>query len=296
MRSFLFIPGDSDRKQAKALASGSDALILDLEDSVAPSRKAAAREMTRAFLQSNAPLTRRPRLLVRINSLETPYWADDLTGVMAGRPDAILLPKPRNGEDVQRLSVALDHAEAKVGSTIGITRIFAIATEVPISVLSMASYVDSSARLEGLTWGAEDLGLEVGASANRRGDSTWTSPFQLARDMTLFTATSAKVQPIDTVFVNFRDLTGLEREAREAARDGFTGKMAIHPDQVATINAAFTPTAEAVSRAQAIIALFAANPGSGALNMDGHMVDIPHLRQSERILARAKLASKLAAG
>lgn len=292
MRSFLFIPGDSERKQAKAFAAGADALILDLEDSVAPSRKAAAREMTRAFLSAHAPNNSRPYLLVRINSLDTPYWGDDLAGVMTGKPDAILLPKPRTGEDVQRLSVALDHAEATAGIAVGSTRIFVIATEVPLSVLHMSSYVDCSARLEGLTWGAEDLGAEIGAATNRRPDGAWTTPFQLARDLTLFTATAAKVLPIDTVFVNFRDLAGLERECLEAARDGFTGKMAIHPDQVAVINAAFTPSQTEIARAEQILALFADNPGSGALSLDGQMIDIPHFRHAERTMARAKLAKR----
>jgi citrate lyase subunit beta / citryl-CoA lyase len=290
MRSLLFIPGDSDRKQAKAMATGADALILDLEDSVAPSRKVAAREMTLAFLSAHVPTGSRPRLLVRINGLETPYWADDLAGVMAGKPDAILLPKPRNGEDVQRLSVALDHAEASAGVAVGTTRIYVIATEVPMSVLHMQSYVDCSARLEGLTWGAEDLGAEIGAITNRRPDGSWTSPFQLARDLTLFTATAAKVLPLDTVYVNFRDSAGLERECSEAARDGFTGKLAIHPDQVPVINAAFTPSKQAIARAEQILALFAANPGAAALSIDGQMIDIPHFRHAERTLARAKLA------
>ena len=292
MRSLLFVPGDSERKQAKALAAGADALILDLEDSVAPSRKSAAREMSLAFLQATRPITIRPRLLVRINSLETPYWGDDLAGVMAGQPDAILLPKPRNGDDVQRLSVALDHAEAKVGTTVGTTRIVVLATEVPVSVLQMPSYIDCSTRMDGLTWGAEDLGAEIGAVANRRADGTWTSPFQLARDLALFTATAAKVQPIDTVFVNFRDIAGLQRECDEAARDGFTGKLAIHPDQVAVINAAFTPSKADIARAQQILDLFAANPGAGALSLDGQMIDIPHFRHAERTIARAKLAQR----
>jgi citrate lyase subunit beta / citryl-CoA lyase len=290
MRSLLFIPGDSERKQAKAMDTGADALILDLEDSVAPTRKAAAREMTRTFLSAHVATKVRPYLLVRINCLETPFWADDLAGVMAGKPDAILLPKPRNGEDVQRLSVALDHAEATAGVAVGATRIYVIATEVPISVLHMASYVECSARLDGLTWGAEDLGAEIGAVTNRRADGTWTTPFQLARDLTLFTATAAKVQPIDTVYVNFRDSVGLQRECAEAARDGFTGKMAIHPDQVAVINAAFTPSKADILRAEQILALFAANPGSGALSLDGQMIDIPHFRHAERTMARAKLA------
>jgi citrate lyase subunit beta / citryl-CoA lyase len=194
---------------------------------------------------------------------------------------------------VQRLSIALDHAEATAGVPVGATKIYVIATEVPISVLHMASYVECSARLDGLTWGAEDLGAEIGAVTNRRADGTWTTPFQLARDLTLFTATAAKVQPIDTVYVNFRDLAGLERECNDAARDGFTGKMAIHPDQVAVINTAFTPSTTAIARAEQILALFAANPGSGALSLDGQMIDIPHVRHAERTMLRAKLAKRI---
>jgi citrate lyase subunit beta / citryl-CoA lyase len=198
-----------------------------------------------------------------------------------------MLPKARSGADVEQLSQHLAALEEKFGIAQGATRILPIATEVPISVLQMPSYVGSSTRLAALTWGAEDLAAEIGASANRHPDGRFTSPFQLARDLTLFTACAANVAALDTVFVNFRDPAGLKREAEAAACDGFTGKLAIHPDQVAVINAAFTPSTDEVARARAIVKLFADNPGSGAMSMDGQMVDIPHLKHAERLLARA---------
>ena len=287
MRSLLFVPGDSEKKQSKALSSGADALILDLEDSVAPSRKPAARAMTRAWLTAAKTAPGRPQLYVRINSLQSPFWQEDLAGVMAAAPDGIMHPKPRSGADVEQLALALASFEDKHNLPQGSTRILPIATEVPLSVLHMPTYVGCSTRLSGLTWGAEDLAAEIGASANRHADGSFTSPFQMARDLTLFTACAAGVFPIDTVYVNFRDEAGLRREAEAAARDGFTGKMAIHPDQVAPINAAFTPTLEAIARARMIVKLFADNPGQGALSMDGNMVDIPHLKHAERVLARA---------
>ncbi len=287
MRSLLFVPGDSDKKQAKALACGADVLILDLEDSVAPARKPAAREMTRTWITTAKVQTKRPMLYVRMNALTTSYWQDDLSGVMPAAPDGIMLPKPRSGADVELLAMHLAALEQTFGIAEGTTRILPIATEVPLSVLQMPSYVGASPRLSALTWGAEDLATEIGASTNRRSDGTFTSPFQLARDLTLFTACAAGVPPLDTVFVNFRDAAGLRREAEAAARDGFTGKLAIHPDQVPVINAAFTPSADDIARARAIKKLFDDNPGSGALSMDGQMIDIPHLKQAERLLARA---------
>lgn len=287
MRSLLFVPGDSDKKQAKALACGADVLILDLEDSVAPARKPAAREMSRTWITTAKVQTKRPMLYVRMNALTTSYWQDDLSGVMPAAPDGIMLPKPRSGADVELLAMHLAALEQTFGIAEGTTRILPIATEVPLSVLQMPSYVGASPRLSALTWGAEDLATEIGASTNRRSDGTFTSPFQLARDLTLFTACAAGVPPLDTVFVNFRDAAGLRREAEAAARDGFTGKLAIHPDQVPVINAAFTPSADDIARARAIKKLFDDNPGSGALSMDGQMIDIPHLKQAERLLARA---------
>ena len=291
MRSLLFVPGDSDRKIAKAMSSGADALILDLEDSVALDRKEEARAMTRDFIASAKGQEKRPRLYVRINALATDLWSADLEGVMPAGPDGIILPKPRSGEDVHRLSLALDHAEERAGLKQGSTRIVAIATEVPICVLNMASFVGSSGRLEGLTWGAEDLSAEVGSTATREPNGSLTSPYRLARDLCLFTAVSAGVQPIDTVFIDFRDLDGLRAEAAAAARDGFTGKLAIHPDQVPIINAAFTPSQREIDHARDIVAMFAASPGAGVISLNGRMYDRPHLTRAERVLARAGLAS-----
>ena len=290
MRSLLFIPGDDEKKLGKGVGSGADALILDLEDSVSAARKGAARQIAAQYIASTRALERRPLLYVRINALDTPLWEDDLAGVMGARPDGILLPKARSGEDVHKLSIALHHAEEHAGAPTGATRIIAIATEVAISLLKLDTYVDASARLQGLTWGAEDLAATVGAQANREADGSWTSPYQLARSLCLFTAVAANAQPIDTVFVNFRDEQGFRREASLAARDGFTGKMAIHPNQVAAINEIFTPKPEEVALAQEIMQAFADNPDAGVLAIRGQMVDRAHVKGAERILARAKAA------
>jgi citrate lyase subunit beta/citryl-CoA lyase len=289
MRSLLFIPADDERKLAKGVTTGADALILDLEDSVGAARKAAARALAAQYLADTRPRGGRPRLYVRINALDTDRWQDDIAGVTGARPDGILLPKPRSGEDVHKLSLALSHAEERAGAQVGSTRIVAIATETPIALFQLHTYAESSSRLEALAWGAEDLSALVGATATREADGrTWTSPYRLARDLTLLAAAAAGVQAIDTVFVNFRDAEGLRLECEAAARDGFTGKLAIHPGQVEAINAAFTPSAEAVAAAEEIVALFADNPGAGTLSLRGQMIDRPHLKRAERTLARAK--------
>ena len=289
MRSLLFVPADDERKLAKAMQTGADALILDLEDSVAPERKPAARGLMREFLATArmAKAVTRPRLYVRINGLSTTYWQADLTGLSEAMPDGIMLPKAQSGEHVHQLSVALGHAEEKSGVQSGATRIVAIATEVAASVLQLPSYIGSSSRLAGLTWGAEDLAVELGSSTNREPDGSYTSPYRLVRDLTLITAAAAEVQPIDTVYVDFRNQTGLALEASLAARDGFTGKMAIHPGQVGIINEAFTPSAAEIARAEAIVAAFRASPGTGVASLDGTMIDRPHLIRAERVLARA---------
>ena len=290
MRSLLFIPADSEKKIGKSLSFGADCLILDLEDSVAPSNKAAARPLAAAYIAETRTKPQRPKLYVRINALDTEEWERDIAGVLASGPDGILLPKARSAEDVAHLAMALDHAEAKAGIANGRTRIVVLTTEVPVGLLTMSSYLDSSARLDGLTWGAEDLSAQMGSAATREPDGRWTSPYQLARDLCLFTAVAAGRQPIDTVYVDFRNNAGLAEECRIAARDGFTGKLAIHPDQVATINAAFTPSASEITWANDIVALFRDNPNSGALSLRGQMIDRPHLVRAERILVRAKLA------
>lgn len=290
MRSFLFVPADSEKKIAKALSVGADALILDLEDSVATANKAAARPLAAAFIRETKSKAARPRLYVRMNAFDTPYWQGDLDGVMAAAPDGIILPKPRGGGDVDRLAALLDMAERTHGLPYGSTRIIPIATEVPGALLAMHTFEQTSPRMEAITWGAEDLSAVVGSAATREPNGVWTSPYLLARNLCLFAAVAAGKQPVDTVYVNFKDTAGLAEECRIAARDGFTGKFAIHPDQVATINRAFTPSEAETAWAREIEALFAANPGAGALSLRGQMIDKPHAVRAARILARAKLA------
>jgi citrate lyase subunit beta/citryl-CoA lyase len=293
MRSLLFIPADDEKKLGKGLSVGADALILDLEDAVSTARKAAARPIAAHYVSEMRAKPERPLLYVRINALDTNLWEEDVAGLAGALPDGILLPKARSGEDVHTLSIALHHAEEKAGVPTGSTRIIALVTETPISLLQLHTYVGASTRLDGVTWGAEDLSAVLGARTNREDDGrSWTSPYLLARNLCLFTAAAANVQPIDTVFVNFRDEEGLRRECQAAVRDGFTGKMAIHPNQVAVMNEVFSPSAEEVALAEELIALFAANPDAGALTHRGQMVDRAHVARAERILARAKAAQK----
>lgn len=287
MRSLLFVPGDSERKLDKALGSGADALIVDLEDSVAPARKAEAREVTAAFLRRARSNLERPRLYVRVNALDTAFLEDDLTGIMPGAPDGIVLPKAVGGRSVQALAARLAVREAENGLPDGATRILAIATENARGLLAIATLESASPRLAGITWGGEDLAADLGAETNRDEAGQYTDPYRLARAMALLAAAAAEVEPIDSVFTTFRDQEGLAHECREARRDGFTGKMAIHPAQVPIINEAFTPRPEAVDRARRIVEAFAAEPGLGVIGLDGEMIDRPHLKQARRLLARA---------
>jgi citrate lyase subunit beta/citryl-CoA lyase len=288
MRSLLFVPGDSERKLAKAMASGADALILDLEDSVAPANRPAARALTAAFVRETRARAGSPLLYVRINPIDGTDWEADLEAVMSAKPDGIIMPKPNSGDDVHRLSIALGHAESEVGGTAGATRILPIVTETPISVLNLQTYVGASTRMIGMSWGAEDLGAVVGSLANRDERGQFTSPYRLVRDLCLVTAAAAGVEPIDTVYVDFRNREGLEAETREARRDGFTGKMAIHPDQVGPINAIFTPSEADVAQARAVIAAF--DGAAGVASLDGKMLDKPHLVLAGKVMARAKAA------
>ena len=286
MRSLLFVPGDSARKLDKAMQSGADALILDLEDSVAPSGKAAARKVTAEFMAATAKEPKRPRLIVRVNALTTGMTDDDLDGVMAGAPDAILLPKTVGGADVAHLGAKLAVREAEFGFADGATGIIALATETAQGVFALGTLAGASRRLSGVTWGGEDLSAVVGAEANRGTDGLYTDPYRIVRALALLAAAAAEVDPIDSVYVNFRDLEGLAAECREARRDGFVAKMAIHPAQVAVINEAFTPTAETIARARLIVEAFEANPDAGVVGINGEMVDMPHLKRAQRLLAR----------
>jgi len=288
MRSLLFVPGDSPKKQQKGLESGADALILDLEDSVALDAKPQAREITRAFLDATRPLPKRPLLIVRINGLATGMSDADLDAVMPGAPDAIMLPKSEGGADVGHLAAKIAVREAESDLPDGTTRILPITTENAKGVFGLGSYSRSSHRLMALTWGAEDLSADLGAETNRLEDGSYADPYRLARSLTLFGATAAQVEAIDTVFTNFRDEAAFRAECLAARRDGFTGKMAIHPAQVAPINEIFSPSPAALAKAEQIVALFAANPGAGVIGLDGEMLDRPHLIRAQRLLARAQ--------
>jgi citrate lyase subunit beta / citryl-CoA lyase len=287
----LFVPADDEKKLGKGAGTGADALILDLEDAVSLARKPAARVLAAQYLADMIPREGRPRLYVRVNALDTNLWEDDVAAIGGARPDGVMLPKARSGDDVHKLSIALNMAEERAGVPTGSTRIVAIVTEAPVSLLQLHTYVGSSTRLEGMTWGAEDLSAVLGARTNREDDHrTWTSPYRLARDLTLFAAAAAEVQALDTVFVNFRDEEGLRLECQAAVRDGFTGKMAIHPNQVAVMNEVFTPSAAEVEVSTEIVQFFANNPDAGVVAIRGHMVDKAHVARAERILARAKAA------
>src|SRR3954467_10782885 len=251
IRSYLFVPADSDRKLAKGADSGADAIILDLEDSVAAERKAGARETALAYLKQHAPAAKRPRLVVRVNALDTGLTDADLDGVAAGRPDMILLPKAEGGPAVIHLDAKLAAREAMHGLPEGSIKILALATETAASLFLCGTYRDASPRLIGITWGAEDLSSELGSETNRDGDGRFTSPYMLARNLSLAAAASAHVPAIDTVYADFHNMDGLRDEALEARRDGFISKMAIHPAQVAVINDVFTPAPDAIETAQA---------------------------------------------
>jgi citrate lyase subunit beta/citryl-CoA lyase len=290
MRSLLFVPADAPAKLEKGLGCGADAIIVDLEDSVAPERKAAAREQATAFLAAALQHPARPRLLVRINGLSTGLTDADLDAVVAARPDAIMLPKAEGGASIMHADAKLATREALAGLPDGHVKIVAIATETAQSLFVAGTYRAASPRLTALTWGAEDLSADLGAEANRDAEGRFLDPYRLARTLCLAAAAGAEVPALDTVYVDFRNEAGLRRECEEARRDGFQGKMAIHPAQVATINDVFTPKPEAVARAKAIIAAFAAEPGAGVVGIGGVMYDRPHLTKAQRLLARAEAA------
>lgn len=286
MRSLLFVPGNSEKKLTKAFASAADVVIVDLEDSVAAQDKQSARLIAADFIKANRD-TSAASIYLRVNDLGTGLTDDDLTAFTAAMPDGIMLPKANSFRDVEDLSARLRVVEARAGIEDGALRIIPIMTETPMGILSAAGYGSGNARLAGLTWGAEDLSAAIGAQSARDENGDYTHLFQMARSITILAASAAGTEAIDTVYPDFRDATGFEQECRQALRDGFTGKMAIHPDQVAVINTVFTPTDESLAQAQSVIDAFtdAGNPGVVAIN--GKMYDRPHLRLAERLLARA---------
>jgi len=281
----LFVPADNERKLAKSLGSSADALILDLEDAVAAGRKPMARKLAAAHL-ADTRQTRRWKGFVRINPLTTPESMQDLVAIVAPGLDGIVLPKADGAEDVIRLGHYLDALEVAAGLSPLSIRIVVVATETAKAVLNMSSYGQTSARLEGLTWGAEDLSLALGASTNREADGSFSHAYLMARSMCLMAAGVAGVAPIDTLYAKYDDLIGLEQDCYASARRGFVGRIAIHPDQVDIINRGYTPTSEDLATARAIVEAFAANPDVGTIGIDNRMYDRPHLLQSMRKLAQ----------
>jgi citrate lyase subunit beta/citryl-CoA lyase len=297
LRSWLFVPGDSERKQARALTCAADALILDLEDSVDPGQLPAARARVAELLRT-ATGAAAPQLWVRINPPRAPLWQEDLAAVFAARaggsrvPDGIVVPKVSAAAEIEEVAGLLATLETQRGVRRGATGLLVIATETPQGLLALPQYPAAlgatraaSARLAGLTWGAEDLSAALGARAKRDASGSLTFTFALARTACLLAAAALGVQAIDGVHTEFRDAAGLARELEEARRDGFSGKLAIHPDQVAAINAAFTPTEAERAHAQRVLAAFAAAGGAGVASLDGQMIDRPHLIQAQRLLA-----------
>jgi citrate lyase subunit beta/citryl-CoA lyase len=284
MRSLLFIPADSEKKLAKGLASGADCLILDLEDSVAPEAKQKAREQAFAFLADAAPGSPRPRLYVRVNGLTSGLTEADLSAIMRAPPDGVLLPKCLNGAAIQHLGAMLAVKEAEHDLANGATRIIAIVTETAASIFNMGTYAGASQRIEGLTWGAEDLATCLGAETNIGAGGGYSFPYLLARSLSLFAAASAGALAIDAVHRKYRDLEGLRLECEVAKRDGFAGKMAIHPAQIAIINEIFTPSSESIAKARAIVAAFEAEPKAGVIGLNGEMFDLPNLTNARRLL------------
>jgi citrate lyase subunit beta/citryl-CoA lyase len=286
LRSFLFVPGDSEKKLDKAGDSGADALILDLEDAVTEGRKAQARARVAEHLGSRPPGARALQLWVRINPLDSGLALEDLQAVLPGAPDGIVLPKCTGPEAVQQLSHYLDAFETTAGLNAGRTRILPLVTESAASALSMARYHQARLpRLFGLTWGAEDLSADLGATdkLDDRGELSFT--YRLARSQTLLAARALGVQPIETLYADFRDDAGLVASSRAAYREGFSGRLAIHPAQVPAVNAAFLPSASDVALAERIVQAFAASPEAGAVGIDGTMYDRPHLQRAQQTLA-----------
>ncbi len=287
-RSWLFVPGDSERKLDKARANEADALILDLEDAVADARQAVAREMVRGFLRAHADRSRQ-QLWVRINPLDSELSLPDLVGVMPGAPDGIVLPKANGAREVNTLCSYLTALEAREGLARGSTRILCIATETAASLLGFASYLEGvSARLSAMTWGAEDLAAALGASDNRDPRSgEYDDPYRLARSLCLAASRAIDAQPVGVVYTDYRDDAGFEADCLRDRRSGFIGKIAIHPAQPPIANRAFTPSPQELDLARRVVAAFEDNPGVGTVGLDGKMLDMPHLKQARNVLALA---------
>ncbi|WP_067899661.1 HpcH/HpaI aldolase/citrate lyase family protein [Nocardia vaccinii] len=292
IRSFLFVPGDSEKKIAKVPDSSADAVILDLEDAVSAGRKSVARRMVSDFIAAGSVAERGPQLWVRINPIESEYALSDLVAVVGSRPAGIMIPKIDEPVDVLRVHHYLEALESAHGLPLGGIRVLPVATETPIAPFRLGDFAAAGiARLYGMTWGAEDLSAALGASTNLGPDGTWATTYRLVRSLLLMGARAAGVEAVETLYVDIRDNDGLAESSRRARAEGFSGRIAIHPGQVDTINTAFTPSLEEVEFAQRVVEAFSSDVGTIAL--DGKMLDLPHLKQAERILA---LAGRVTAG
>lgn len=288
LRSFLFIPGDSEKKLSKVDACGADAVILDLEDAVAPANKAMARDMVAAFLKARPRGERTVQLWVRVNPFDTGLTADDLAAIVPGDPDGIMQPKTNGPDDVRALSDRLDDLELESGLASGPIRILPVATETPIAPFRLGDFANAGlTRLAGLTWGAEDLSAAMGASTNLGPDGKWAFTYQLVRSLTLMAAHASGVPAIDTLYVDFHDDEGLRAASQAARAEGFSGRIAIHPAQVAGINESFSPSEDEIAFARRIVAAFEAEPAVGTIGIEGKMYDIPHLKSARRTLEMA---------
>ena len=286
IRSFLFIPGDSEKKLGKVDGVAADAFILDLEDAVAVARKSVAREMVPAFIKERPRAARKSQLWVRVNPLDTPWTLEDLAAIVPVAPDGIMLPKVNGPEDVAQVSHYLSALEAASGVEQGSIRILPVATETAVSPFRLGDYAAAGLdRLYGLTWGAEDLSSAIGASGNTDANGEWTHTYKMVRSLCLLGAHAAGGEAVDTLYVDFRDPEGLRASCKASRAEGFSGRVAIHPAQVDIINESFSPSADEVDFARRVVDLFAANPDAGTLGLDGKMLDIPHLKQAERTLA-----------
>jgi len=289
IRSWLFVPGDSERKLAKGRGNPADALILDLEDAVSDDRQDQARAMTCAFLKDN-PDRSQQKLWVRVNPLDHDFSLPDLAAIMPGAPDGIVLPKVYSAAEVNRMADFLLALEAREGLGLGSTKILSVATETAASLLTFHTYLDNvTNRLTALTWGGEDLAAALGASDNQHPTSgDYDDPYLYAKSMCLATSRAIDAQPVGCVWVNFRDLEGLKNDCLRDRRTGFIGKIAIHPDQSYIINRAFTPSEDEIAYSQKVVDLFEQNPGMGTVGLDGKMLDMPHLKQARNVLALAE--------
>ncbi len=289
LRSLLFIPGDSDKKLAKGDESGADAIILDLEDAVALDNKILAREKVIAYLKARPVEERKVKIFVRVNPLGSKFCAEDIAFVVAGQPDGIMQPKAETPQDVLTMSEMIAKAEQQAGIAAGAVKILPLTTETAQSPFHLGEYASTDLpRMIGMSWGAEDLSAALGASTNLDDSGQLAFTYKMVRSMMLMAARACNVLPIETLYANFRDSEGLAASCRAARSEGFVGRLAIHPSQVAIINEGFSPSAAEIAFAERVVSAFAANPGVGTVGLDGKMLDVPHLKQAQQTLALAQ--------